>query len=260
MTTMTQHATGMFCWCQLGTTDLAGARKFYPELFGWTRDDSPMGGTDMTFLKKNGKYIGAMHTLMPQQSEEKKLGPNWMPFVAGDVDRTCEMVRKNGGKVLAEPMDAMDNGRMAVCQDPTSAIFSLWQGRKQIGAEIVNEPGAMCWNELITTDAKRAGEFYRNVFGWTEKPTKGAGGIPYTVFEKDGAQAGGMVQATPEMRLTHPYWMVYFAVDDCDKTAEKAKKLGGEIKMPPTDIPNIGRFAVLNDPQKAYFSIIKMAG
>ena len=122
----------------------------------------------------------------------------------------------------------------------------------------VNEVGSMCWNELITDDSNKAGNFYKQTFGWTLENMPGLRG-PYTIFKKDGAQAGGMMKATPDMHLTHPYWLVYFAVDDCDKSVAKAQKLGGKAMVQPTDIPNIGRFSVLTDPQGAYFAIITMA-
>jgi len=146
---------------------------------------------------------------------------------------------------------------MAVCQDPTTATFSLWQPKKQIGAEVINEVDTMCWNELITKDAAKAGAFYKSVFGWTEEKVPMPLGA-YTIFKQGEAQAGGMMQATPEMGLTQPYWLIYYAVDDCDRRVAKAQQLGGKVMLKPTDIPNIGRFSVLTDPQGAYFAIIAM--
>src|SRR5205085_569206 len=108
----------------------------------------------------------------------------------------------------------------------------VWQARKQIGASVMNEAGSMIWQELITTDASKAGAFYQQVFGWTAEsmrtlPTIGG---KYTVFKMDGTGFAGMIQATPEMHLTHPYWLTYFAVDDCDQSAAKAEQLGGKAQ------------------------------
>jgi predicted enzyme related to lactoylglutathione lyase len=262
MTTMTQHATGMFCWSELSTTDQEGAKKFYSALFGWTPDDTPMGdGQSYTMLRKNGKEIGALYAQQKEQREQG-VGPNWMPYIAVEnADQAAAKVKQSGGKVLMEPFDVMEHGRMAVLQDPTTAVFSVWQPKKHTGATLVNESGSMCWNELITTDSAKAGAFYKQVFGWTDEqmPMATPMGGTYTMFKKDGAQAAGMIKATPEMKLTHPYWLIYFAVDDCDKSVAKAQQLGGKAMLPPTDIPNIGRFSVLTDPQGAYFAIIAMA-
>jgi uncharacterized protein len=160
-----------------------------------------------------------------------------------------------------EPMDVNPNGRFAVFQDPTGAVFAVWQAGTKAGAEIVNETGSMCWNELITTDSHKAGSFYERVFGWNQEPMPmpGEPGRTYTIFKQDATQVGGMMTATAEMKLTHPYWMIYFSVDDCDKSAGKAEQLGGKVMMKPTDIPNIGRFAVIRDPQGAWFSILEPA-
>jgi predicted enzyme related to lactoylglutathione lyase len=255
MTTMTQHAAGMFCWSELATTDQEGAKKFYRSLFDWSPDDTPMGeGETYTLLKKNGKEVSALYT-----QREKGMPANWMPYVAVDsADATAAKVKQSGGKVLMEPFDVMEHGRMAVCQDPTGGTFSLWEAKKHTGAGIVNEPSTMTWNELITDDSAKAGAFYRQVFGWTEEPMPMPQGT-YTIFKKEGAQAAGMIKATPEMKLTHPYWLIYFAVDDCDKSAARAKQLGGSVMLEPKDIPNIGRFSVLTDPQGAYFAIIAVA-
>ncbi len=261
MSTVTQHAAGMFCWTQLGTSNPNAAIKFYGGLFGWTPDQASVGdGPKFNLLKKDGKIVGMVHDLVPQQREQG-VGPNWLSFVATDsVDTITEKVKQAGGKVLMGPADRERNGRMAVCQDPTGAVFALWQAGTQPGAEVVNEPGAMCWNELITNDTSKAGPFYQHVFGWKLEPMPMPDGSnrTYTIFKQHEAQAGGMMQATPEMKLTHPYWMTYFAVDDADESVARARQLGGKVAMPPTDIPNIGRFAVLIDPQGAYFSILAM--
>jgi predicted enzyme related to lactoylglutathione lyase len=173
------------------------------------------------------------------------------------ADQTATKAKQAGGTVIAEPFDVMEHGRMAVIQDPTGAVFAIWQPNKHVGATLVNETGAMCWNELLTKDTAKAGTFYKQVFGWTEKPMQGLQG-PYTVFENHGAQAAGMMQITPQMGPMPSNWSIYFAVDDTDKATAKAQQLGAKVMMPPTDIPNVGRFAVLQDPQGAMFCIIKI--
>jgi hypothetical protein len=258
MTTMTRHAPGMFCWSQLSTTDPEGARKFYSGLFGWNLQNTPLGGEESyTFLKKNDKIIGALCEQVDEELEQG-IAPSWMPYISVEnADQTVTKIKQAGGKVLMEPFDAMDSGRVAIVQDPTGGTFALWQPKKNAGAEVVNETNAMCWNELITTDKAKAGAFYKKVFGWNEETMPMPQGGTYTIFKNNTDSAGGMMQATPDMKLTHPYWLVYFAVDDADKTAAKAQQLGGKVKMQPTDIPNVGRFSVLTDPQNVWFAIIK---
>lgn len=114
---------------------------------------------------------------------------------------------------------------------------------------MANEHGTFCWNELMTTDVKAAGEFYSQLLGWSTEDWPGE--MPYTVFKSGDIQAGGMMARTPEMGEVPPHWMAYIAVDDVNALAEKVESLGGKIFVPPTDIPSVGRFAVIADPTGA---------
>jgi predicted enzyme related to lactoylglutathione lyase len=258
MSTMTRHAVGTFCWADLGTTDPEAAKKFYTGLFGWQAADAPMGnGEFYTSFTKNGEKVVALY---PQQAPERARGelPSWNVYLAvDDVDAFAKKIEQRGGTIVMAPMDVMEHGRTAVCQDPTSAFFSLWQPKGHQGATIAGETGAMAWHELITTDAKKAGEFYQQVFGWTSE-TKPMPMGPYTIFKKDGNMTAGMVQATPEMKVTHPYWLMYFGVDDVDQAVAKAESLGGKTQLPPMDMKDVGRMAVVTDPQGAWFALFGM--
>ena len=116
---------------------------------------------------------------------------------------------------------------MAVVQDPTGAVFALWQARTHKGAGVVNVPNSFCWNELMTTDTAKAGEFYTGLFGWGKRHAE-HGPMEYTMFTNGDRPAGGMFKMTPEMGNIPPHWLVYFAVDDCDAKTQKANELGGK--------------------------------
>lgn len=256
MTDMKQYPAGTFCWEELGTSDSEGAKKFYTELFGWEADDNPIP-PDMvyTIFKLDGKNASAMYQLT---GERKGIPPHWLSYVSVDnADETAEQAQSLGGNVMAAPFSVFDIGRMAVIQDPTGAVFAIWQPLKHIGAQVANVPGAFCWNELLTNDKARAAEFYEKLFKWTTE-AHGGGHGEYTEFFNNGRPAGGMMEIQPEWGQVPPHWGVYFAVSDCDKTAEHAKSLGASIIAPPTDIPNVGRFSVIRDPQGAVFSVIKL--
>jgi predicted enzyme related to lactoylglutathione lyase len=159
-------------------------------------------------------------------------------------------------------MDVMDLGRMAAFVDPTGAFFGVWQPRSFAGAGIVNEPGALSWNELNTRDPETAKEFYRSVFGWDARPFQMEGG-DYTTLHRAGEDRsiGGMLDMRGRVpEDVPPRWMTYFAVDDADATAERAKELGGSVTLGPTDIPDVGRFAILTDPHGAHFAVIRGPG
>ena len=170
------------------------------------------------------------------------------------VDDAVAKVEAAGGKVAMAPFDVMDAGRMAFVMDPSGAPVALWQANQHIGATLVNEPGTLNWNELITTDPA-APAFYQHVVGLTTS-TMDMGGGEYTLFEADGQMVGGTTP--PQMPGTPNHWHVYFGVADADATVAKATELGGSVLVPPFDTP-VGRMAVIGDPQGAVFSIIQQA-
>ncbi|HEX8921520.1 MAG TPA: VOC family protein [Pyrinomonadaceae bacterium] len=119
--------------------------------------------------------------------------------------------------------------------------------------------GAFCWNELSTTDLAAAKKFYQELLGWEIKESQGAG-MTYDEIVVGGQHVGGMYQATAESGNAPSHWIAYVAVDDVDARAKQAAELGGKVCVPPTDIPNVGRFCVINDPTGAAISLIKLGG
>jgi hypothetical protein len=175
-----------------------------------------------------------------------------------NVDDSVARARQLGATVLAPPFDVMEAGRMAVLQDPAGAIFQIWQAKKQIGAKILNEAGALCWTELSTRDTAAAETFYTQLFGWTAKHSAPESPMPYTEFSVQGKPGVGMMPMPAQVPAAVPsFWMPYFQVDDIEASTTKAKGLGASIVMPPTKIPDAGRFAIINDPQGAMFAIFQ---
>ena len=252
------HPPGTFCWPELATTDQKSAVAFYRALFGWDVNDQPISPSETySMFQLRGKPVAAGYTMRAQERQQG-VPPHWGSYVSvANADETSKRAKDMGGKVLAEPFDVMDAGRMAVVQDPTSAVFMLWQPKRHAGATILQEPGSLCWTELITRDTKAAETFYTQLFGWTSKVGTD-GGMEYTELSNGRTPQAGLMALTPRMGNMPPAWTPYFAVTDCDAIAKKATQLGGRTYMPPTDIPKVGRFAVLADPQGAVFDIIKI--
>jgi predicted enzyme related to lactoylglutathione lyase len=257
MTVIATHAPGTFCWADLGTTDTAAAKRFYTGLFGWSFEDRPMAGDEYyTMLELRGKHVGALY---PQQEDERTAGipPHWLCYIAVDsADKAAARAAELGGTVLAPPFDVLDAGRMSIIRDPEGAVVALWEARNHPGAGVLGEPGAMCWHELATRDTARAGDFYGALLGWTRE-TMPMEKFTYTVFRRGEQMAGGMMPIMAEWGAMPPNWGVYFAADDVDASAARAEELGGKICSPPTDIPGVGRFAVIQDPQGAMFSLFR---
>lgn len=115
--------------------------------------------------------------------------------------------------------------------------------------------GEFCWNELMTSDVAKSKAFYTTLFGW-ETHDHDMGHMVYTVLKKGDQDVGGLMQIPQgHEKEIPPHWMSYINVDNVDETAEKAKKLGANIKQPPMDIGDYGRIAVLQDPTGAYIAI-----
>src|SRR5438309_2655853 len=149
MPTKTKYEHGQFSWVELGTTDSAAAKKFYGGLFGWTFEDMPAGPDMIYTMNKLGNHRTS--ALYKMGKDMQGMPPHWLSYVTvDDVDATTAKAKQNGAKAMKEPFDVMDVGRMSVLTDPTGAHIALWQAKKHIGAGIVNEPGALTWNELFT--------------------------------------------------------------------------------------------------------------
>jgi predicted enzyme related to lactoylglutathione lyase len=250
---VTGYPHGTFCWVELSTTDLDSAKSFYSELLGWDAEEVPVPGGSYTMFRKDGHYVAAMQRLQ-EQMQASGHPPFWLSYVSvDDVDSAAAKAGELGANVMAPPFDVMDAGRMAVIQDPQRAAFALWQAKDHPGAGLIDEPGALCWNELSTTDVAAARDFYAGLFGWTAE-TQDMGGMEYTVFSAGERQAAGMAAAQGDAPSS---WSVSFAVEDVDKSSAHIEELGGALVIPPTDFPG-GRFAVATDPQGAYFSVVRL--
>ena len=258
MPTRTAYEPGTPSWTDLMTPDPAAAKAFYTSLFGWEYVDEDTGVPDnpYTIASKNGKSVVGMGL---QFDEEKAAGipPHWNTYVTvADCDAATEKAKGLGATVLAGPMDVMEAGRMTVLADPAGAVFSLWQAQEHIGAELVNEHGALDWNELITPDVDAAVKFYGDLFGWKAQTSDSGGGMDYTEFLLGDRSIAGAMK--PPMAGIPPNWGVYFAVDDTDATVAAATKGGATVIVEPMDI-RPGRMAVLSDPQGAVFSVLALA-
>src|ERR1035438_7527307 len=233
MTNIDKHPAGSFCWIELHTTDQNAAKTFYNSLFGCEAQDMPMGPNDFyTFFNIGDRSVAAGCTLRP---DERSMGvpPHWMIYITVDsADAAAAKAEQLGGKILAPAFDVMDAGRMAVVQDPTGAVFCVWQANKSHGIGIAQVNGTLCWADLSTPDAKRASDFYSGLFGWqiAADPKDKSGYLHI----KNGEQfIGGVPPASYRRPGVPPHWMAYFQVDDVDASANKAKELGASLYLPP---------------------------
>jgi len=253
---MTVPTPGVPNWVDLGTADLEDAKRFYSGLFGWTAyvSPEPEAGGYTTFHLGGLPVAGAG----PLFGEGQPTA--WSTYIAtADSDTIAARVEAAGGKVLVAPFDVLDQGRMAAFLDQAGAPFSVWEPAMMSGAEIFDVPGALTWNELTTRDIEGSKQFYGLVFGWMARDAS-VSGLPYVIWEHAGESIAGMqpMLGNEWPDDLPPHWMVYFAVSDCDDSADLAQQLGGRVIHPPTSFP-MGRYAVVEDPQGGTFSILASA-
>jgi predicted enzyme related to lactoylglutathione lyase len=252
------YEEGTPSWVDLLTTDVDGSKTFYSGVFGWdweqTETDEP--GNHYHIARLNGHIAAG---LMRQHQEQIDMGlpPLWNLYIAvDDIDATMSKVEPSGGSVLVPAFDVMDDGRMAVIADPTGAVVGFWQAGNRIGAEIVNDPGAFCWSDLVTPDQKAAVEFFGKVVGlkheFFENPQLGE--IAFLKVGEDGVAS----TMPPPMECIAAHWDIYFPVVDADASAAKIKELGGSIMVEPFDTGH-GRLATASDPAGGIFSIIALS-
>jgi predicted enzyme related to lactoylglutathione lyase len=246
----TSYTPGTFSWAELPTSDPDDAKRFYGELFGWDFEDLPMPGDAgaYTMARLDGKDVAALF-----QAREG-MPTFWGSYVTVEsADSTAARAADLGGTLMTEPFDVMESGRMAIVQDPTGAVFSIWQPRGSIGATWVNGPGAISLNQLNTTDPEAAQRFYSELFGWRIEDVSSEETRYWGIYNADSLN-GGMMAIPPEGGGMPSHWLIYFGSEDVDADAERLGGLGAQVMVPPTDAPG-GRFLVAQDPQGAVFGL-----
>lgn len=254
MSERTSHPPGTPSWTDLSSPDVDASARFYGELFGWTAEEAAgpeYGGYRMFTLR--GKNVAG---LGPAQEGRP---PSWSAYISvEDVDATLARASENGARVLLDTMEIPGAGRMAAFSDAVGAPLSLWEPGDHIGAELVNEPGTLCWTELACRDPEVAEAFYTEIFGWGAR-TETTGGAPYTQWLVGDRAVGGMLTMGSEWPAEVPaHWTTYFAVENTDAAITNAVELGGKRLIPPMTLP-VGRFCTLADDQGAAFSVIALS-
>ncbi|MBX3175375.1 MAG: VOC family protein [Gemmatimonadaceae bacterium] len=242
-------------WFDLMTSDVEAARRYYGELLPWQYDVSGPEMGHYSMANVGGASAAGIGALPPGAT----FPPVWtVYFGVENAEATCAAITKAGGSVHTPPQDVAEFGRFAVAQDPTGAVFAIWQPKQHRGAQIINEPGAMAWCEVNTRDAKAAKEFYAKVFGLTAKSMEVPGSPgPYDMLFLGETPACGVLQMTEEWGDMPPHWMTYLAVQDVEKAKATVLKNGGQVPFGPIEIP-YGKFMVTMDPQGAAVSLIEL--
>jgi uncharacterized protein len=289
------YRPGVPCWVDASEPDPEAAVDFYGGLFGWKFEEAMPPGSEGKYLIARGEAasssifdlsgelrsgdVAAIRSIL----EGAPPAAMWNTYFWVDsADDAAAKVRDAGGAVVVEPFDFLDACRTAGFTDPEGAAFSVWEAKEHKGAELVNDPGAVVFNNLSTRDVEAARSFYGSLFGWQ---TAGIGGgaegwtLPgygdwlerehHPGLRRQMAEAGapegfedvvGSIIPIPDKQADTPaHWSVTFASADADATAAKATELGGKVIVAPFDAPwstptYTIRMTVIADPQGATFS------
>ena len=238
------YAAGRPCWAQLSSPDPETSTAFYHRLFGWTRDDRH-------FLLGDRVVAGFC---------ERPTGARaWLISVATDDAAALARATVTAGGAHKATPPPSDDGAAVVLADPSGAVFGGWQHGGLPGAQVVFEPGAICWYELATTNLSVASRFYRQVFGWQAVAVPAVVGDPYFDFHHHDNAVAGLLPIdhrfpAPEVP---PHWTVCFLVEDCTVGCDKVVELGGSVARKPMQVA-AGWYARVADPLGAHFAIIEV--
>jgi hypothetical protein len=242
---------GTPCWVDLIVADVEQAADFYGQLFGWSCEEGTPEAAGYRMCMLKGRPTAGIG---PGPSN-RRLPSCWTTYLAtDDAEQTARRVMEGGGSLMMEPFDVLDVGRMAVAFDPSGSAFGLWEAKRHTGSSIVNEAGALTWNECMTRDYVGAKAFYEAVFGYDFEEI-GDGSFQYATICVQGTPVAGIGGLSAQMPELPSHWMAYFATDDADKAVEQATDLGGFLRTGPMDT-TYGRMAVVEGPEGEVFAVI----
>jgi predicted enzyme related to lactoylglutathione lyase len=234
-------------WIDLGIPDLEAAMAFYGALFGWDFEVGPPETSRYTQCRLGGRRVAALAENPDPQADAFW----WSVYLAtGDCDATVKRINDAGGTIVLAPTDVLDQGRMAIAKDPVGGQFGLWQGRAHIGCEVVNEPGSLLRNDLVTADPEPARAFYAAVFDFTLDGNPALPDFDFTFLRRpDGHEIGG-VMGVPGAPSS---WTTLFEVADTDAAVARAAEAGGTPGTPEDFV--YGRIATITDPFGTEFTV-----
>ena len=236
--------TGVPCWLDLFSPDLAVAKDFYAGILGWTFLDLGQDFGNYHIAQRKGHSAAGLAPVM----ENAPTG--WtLYFGSDDLEATARLITGEGGTVVMGPSEVPGKGRFLIATDPGGVAFGVWEQRGFIGTELVNEPGGLVWEQLMSADPAIAQRFYASVFGWSYDPVEGTD--DFVTFKGTGSDPLGGLGGTFG---GSPSWSVHFSVDDTDAAVSFAQRAGGQVIRPAEDTP-YGRMAVLMDPFGAAFGV-----
>lgn len=244
-------ARGRWVWHEVLSTEPAKARTYYEGLFGWTGQAMDMGPAgEYVIFDAGGASVAG---LGPAQGGAPS---HWLGYVeVGDVDAALERATKLGGEVLVPGTDIPNMGRFGVVKDPTGGVFGAYGSASEDERDWSAPPApfSVCWSELMTHDVEAAAGFYGELVGWRAEPM----GEDVKVLKLGDAMVASLRKMPAEAQGAPSHWLSYVLVPEVEPYQAKAESLGGTVLKGDTEIPGMGRFAIVQDPTGAVSALWK---
>lgn len=254
--TTQEHHVGKAIFFELVTPNLAAAKSFYGNLFGWTFRDIDSRRRPYAEVLLGDQPIAGMVQRPSPRGESRQ--PAWLTYFAvEDVDRATQTAVQQGAKVLYQPHSLADRGREAVLADPQGAVFALLASSSGDPPDVLVDPGAWIWSSLITRDAPAAAAFYRTVFGYEIFNTPTESGRQHFMLASGGYARASVNPPPTNHPDMYPHWLNYVRVDDVAATAAKVVALGGRVLVEPRPSRGGGKIALAADPFGAPFGLLE---
>jgi predicted enzyme related to lactoylglutathione lyase len=243
---------GKFVWADLVTDDLAAAQNFYGHLFGWTFRD--VGG-----------YVVAANDERPlcgmfkrERAGRPEAKPRWFGYISvKDVAKAARTATQAGGRTVAPPQKLPQRGEQAICADPEGALFGVVRSSGGDPQDFMAEPGDWIWIQLLSRDAKKAAEFYRQVGGYEVVENKLGKGASDYVLTSEGYARGTVRTIPPGHEKVQPNWLPFVRVKNLADALAQTTQLGGAVRLAPKPELFEGKVAVVSAPTGAAIGLME---
>jgi predicted enzyme related to lactoylglutathione lyase len=251
-----EHHVGKVIWVDLVTPDLAGAKRFYSGLFGWTFRDVHVGEKGYAVASLDGRPVAGLLQRPVPTGERRR--PAWLAFIAvRDVDAAKRTALEHGAKVVFEPRTFPQRGRQAVFSDPEGAVFAVLASGSGDPPDVLAVPGEWIWSSLHAKDPDTGAAFYQALFGYDVFDLPSEDGLDHLILSSDD-YARASVNAFPkDSSRRHSHWLNFVRVVDTVDAAAKAVALGGRVLVEPHIDRHGGKLAVVADPTGALFGLME---
>lgn len=247
---MSNNQPGVIVWRELHAESLENAEAFYSKLANWSGETRPNGemGDYLMWSRGEKMQAGAMNKPNPNAP------PHWLDYIyTEDLEATLATIADEGGTVIMGATEIPEMGSFAIAADPTGAVFAPYQS-SWVEAPNDGRPDdfTFCWTQVNSTDMRASADFFAKVFNWEVRDMPGDGDV---VTLKAGEHDVMSVMQMPEDSESPSHFIDYLAVPDIAEYHDKAIALGAKVYVPPKEIPAMGSFSVLADPDGAIFAL-----